>query len=144
MGAGGAIKVTSDAAGGAAGAIVLCGRVPGREGDARADGGDARAATTANDGDGVDEGEGGVGGGAPAIPCPAGCGGRLVDAPVAEAGDPETYNAWAAAAAEALLGVGPVGRGDAGGGTKSGHPGTVGTRRRRRLPGARTRRAASP
>ena len=63
---------------------------------------------------------------------PDGVRGRLVDAPVAEAGDPDVYNAWAAAAAtDALLGVGPKGRGDTGGGTASkgtasegAHPGT--------------------
>ena len=103
--------------------VVLCGACLG-ERATRALTAATRALTTANDGDGVDEGEVGVGGGAPAIPCPTGCGGRLVYAPVAEAGDPEVYNAWAAAATEALLGVGPVGRGDAGGGTKSRHPGT--------------------
>jgi hypothetical protein len=34
-----------------------------------------------------------------------GCGGRLEHAPVAEAGDPSAYDAWATAATDALLGT---------------------------------------
>ena len=115
-------------------AVVLCGACLG-ERATRALTAATRALTTGNDGDeksapGDGDG-GGVGGGVPAIACPTGCGGRLVDAPVAEAGDPDVYNAWAAAATDALLGVGPKGRGDTGGGTASkgtasnrAHPGT--------------------
>ena len=115
-------------------AVVLCGACLGERATRALTTATRALRTTANDGDGVDEGEVGVGGGAPAIACPTGCGGTLVDAPVAEAGDPETYNAWAAAATEALLGVGPEGRGDAGGGTKSRHPGT-----KSRHPGTKSR-----
>ena len=57
-----------------------------------------------NDGD-TDLGPTEEDGGVPAIGCPMGCGGRLEHAPVAEAGDPSAYEAWATAATDALLGT---------------------------------------